>query len=135
VFKKQLAETFQKIFKVKKVSFDQPDPIALEQETLWIDVEDVTPLMKDGEAGAEVRGTAQIVAPGDKLPFGFLAKAIEKAPYSLTKDLFFYDYETSTRRYQNLVGRGFSFVYFFSTQYDPEIGSIESVEITLEESN
>lgn len=130
-----LAELFGKIFQVKKVSFDLPDPIAYEQETLFIDLESERPLMKQGVYGAELRGTASITGPSDKILMGFFAKAIETAKHPLTKDLFFYEVDKSTRRYRNIVQRSVSFVYFFSTQFDPAVGSIEEVEITVEESS
>lgn len=133
MFEKALEQTLKDIFKVTKVSFDQPDPEAYEQGVLFVDIEDVKPLMKAKVAGAEVRGTASLVGPSAKVPFGFLSKAIEQATAEQTKDLFFYDYETNTKRFRNIVQRGLSFVYFFSTQYDPDLGSITEVKVTLEE--
>ena len=69
----------------------------------------------------------------EKLPFGFFSKAIKNADDEDTRDLFFFDLENNSRVFRNIVQRGFSFVYFFDSQYDPKVGSITSVDITVTE--
>lgn len=129
MFEKELAEKFRQIFEVKKVSFDEPGP-AGEQDCLFINIELSRNTIRDGRQQARVAGSAVMIAQSDQLPFGFFSKKIAKADPALTKPLFFYDFEDNTKRYRNLVQRGFSFVYFFDGQYDPETGEITSVELS-----
>lgn len=131
MFEKQLETALKSIFRVKKVTYDQPGPNG-EQEVLFVEIEDVKPTIKNGRELAKVSGTCVMNAPADKLTFGFFARAIAQAPAAATKPFFFYEMETSTRRIQNIVQRGFSFIYFYDAQYDPDVGLITSVTITQE---
>lgn len=133
MFEKQLADDLHRIFKVKKVTYNQISESA-EQECLFVEVENVKNTISPPNQRAMVTGTAVMVGQNDKLPFGFYSKAIQEAGHDLTKSFFFYDLESNTRRYQNIVQRGFSFVYFFDGQYDPKVGIINEVEFTFEES-
>jgi hypothetical protein len=133
MFEKKLAEQLQKIFDVKKVSYDQPSPETYEQEALYVEIETSWNTFGKKRVRAKVTGNVTMVGPNDKIPFGFFSKAIHEADKSLTKDFFFFDIEVNTKRYQNLVQRGFSFVYFFDSQYDPDTGSITSVEFIQDE--
>ena len=132
MFETELKEKFQKIFELKKVTFDAPGE-SNEQDCLFIEVEHSKNVIKDGVVKAMVSGNCLMYSQNEKLPFGFFSKAIKQADQSLTKDLFFYEIESNNQRYRNLIKRGFSFVYFFSSQYDPKIGSITSVETNVEE--
>lgn len=137
MFEKELADKFQRIFGVKKVTYDTPELKAdavREQECLFIEIEDSTNQIKDGRAKAMVTGNAIMVARSEKLPFGFFSKSIKQADPVLTKDLFFFDIEKNVPRFRDIVQRGFSFVYFFDSQYDPAVGTITSVTTTIEES-
>lgn len=132
MFEKELSDKLKQIFNVKKVTYAAPSD-SREQDCLFIEVEDSRNAIKDGEALAMVSGNAVMFARNDKMPFGFFSKAIRQADPTLTKDLFFFDIEKNTLRYQDIVQRGFSFVYFFRSQYDPEVGSITSIDLTVEE--
>lgn len=132
MFETELKEKFQKIFELKKVTFDAPGE-SNEQDCLFIEVEHSKNVIKDGSVKAMVSGNCLMYSQHEKLPFGFFSKAIKQADQSLTKDLFFYEIESNNQRYRNLIKRGFSFVYFFSSQYDPKIGSITSIETNVEE--
>lgn len=132
MFEKELEDKFKKIFGIKKVSYDEPGENG-EQDCLFIQVENVRSNPKDGRIVARITGNAALIGPNDKLPFGFFSKCIGNAEREDLADLFFSDFETNTRRYRNLVQRGFSFVYFFDSQYDPETGSITGVTITVDE--
>lgn len=133
MFEKELAEKFKAIFPVKKVTYDVPGE-SREQDCLFIEVEQPKFTFKDGKAKAMVTGNAVMFGRLEDLTFGFFAKAIAKAPNALTKDLFFSDFEANTQRFRDIVQRGFSFTYFFNSQYDPAIGTITSVTTTVEES-
>ncbi len=133
MFEKELAEKFKAIFSVEEVDFDTPSE-SKEQNKLWIEIENPKFSFKDGKAVAMVTGNGIMFGRNDALTFGFFSKAIAKADNSLTKDLFFFDFETNTQRFRDLVQRGFSFTYFFNSQYDPATGTITSVDINIEES-
>ncbi len=133
MFEKQLSDALKKIFDVKKVTYDQPAPEATEQETLFVEIETSPNTFGKKRIRAKVTGNAVIIGPNDKIPFGFFSQAIRNAPKELTDLFFFFDIDTNTRRYGNLVQRGVSFVYFFDSQYDPDTGSITSVDFIYTE--
>ena len=126
MFKKELSEKLKGIFSVNKVSFDEPG-LSKEQECIFVEIEQSNNVIKDGVALARVTGKCVMFGQNDKLPFGFFSKKIKQADINLTKDLFFYDIETNTKLANNLVEFSFSFVYFFSGQYDPDMGTIDSI--------
>lgn len=132
MFESKLADTFKEIFKVKKVSYDQPGE-SLEQYCLWIEIEKADLRVKDGRVVGRVEGQTMLRGTSESMPFGFFAKAIREAEPALTKDLFFSDIESNSRSFKNIVQRGFSFVYLFNSQYDPKIGTITSVILNVEE--
>lgn len=131
MIEQKIEDHFKAIFGVKKVSFDEPGE-SHEQDCLFVEIENSRNQPKDGHLVAQVSGKAMMIATNDKLPLGFFSGKIDKAKEH-TKDFFFSDFETNTRRFRNLVQRGFSFVYFFDGQYDPDLGTIESVTITITE--
>ena len=127
-----LEAAFKKIFEVEKVVYDTPGE-SQEQKCIFIEIEDAQNRFKDGRALSKITGNAIMFGQNDKLKIGFFSKAIAKAPSEATKDLFFFDFEENSKRYQNIVQRSVSFVYFFDTQYDPETGKIESVQFITED--
>ena len=128
MFELALKQNLERIFDTKKVTFNAADPEALEQDTLFVDIERGSPRVKDGRVTAKVMGKAFIFAQNNKIPFGYFAKYIDKAPADLTAPFFFYDLEENLKVNINLVRRGFSFVYFFNGQYDPDLGNITSID-------
>lgn len=132
MFEKQLESKFLKIFNCKKVTFDQPGQ-SQEQEVLFVEIEVAKNIVKDGQVVSKISGSASMFGNNDKLTFGYFSKRIAKSDPDDTKSLFFYDIESNTKRFQNIVQRGFSFIYFFNSQFDPETGSIDSVTFTTEE--
>lgn len=132
MFESQLKSKLKEIFGIKKVTYDAPSE-ANEQECLFVEIVDVISGVKDTKALSKITGSAVLFGNADKLPFGFFAKRIKQARLQTTKDFFFYDLESNSRIYQNIVQRSFSFVYFFEEQYDPDQGTITSVEIDVEE--
>lgn len=129
MFEKALQETFERIFDFKKVSYQAPGE-SREQECLFVEVELCRPHVYDGGTRARVEGKASIYVEGDKLPFGYFQKCID-AHKADAKKIFFFNIEENARLYQNIVQRGFSFVYFFDSQYDPALGSITSINIEV----
>lgn len=132
MFEQALIEKFQKVFEVKKVTFDTPAPDDHEQETIFIEVALSKNVIKDGKAMARVQGKAYMFAEHEKLPYGFFSKAIKEHADD-TKDLFFYEIEENTKLHHNLSQRGFSFIYFFNSQYDPDLGTLNSIELEVSE--
>lgn len=126
MFEKALEEKLQSIFEIEKVSFDLPGE-SREQDCLFVQIENTKSIVRDGEVHARVTGKVALHAPSGRLPFGYFAKCIALHP-DLAKEIFFFDIEENTRLYDNIVQRGFSFVYFFNSQYDPAIGTITSIE-------
>lgn len=133
MFEKKLAETMKEIFDVKEVTFDTPGD-SREQNILWIEIEQPKFTFADKKVKALVTGKGTMYGRNDALTYGYFSKCIAKADNALTKDLFFSDFETNSNRFRDIVERGFSFTYFFNSQYDPDIGTITSVTTTVEES-
>lgn len=131
MFKADLKLKLQNIFGVNKVNFDAPGE-SVEQETLFIEIEKSMNSIKDGRVTAMIYGNAILAGPSDKIPFGYLSKRIKQAAEADTNNLCFFQLETNTRIFQNLIQLGFSFVYFFYSQYDPELGTITSVNTNIE---
>lgn len=131
MFEQSLKDSFKSIFQIDKVTYSQPSE-AKEQECIFVEIDSARPTIKDGRQICKVSGRAQVFAQNDKLPFGFFAKKIKQADSSLTRDFFFFDVEESAKVYQNLVQRSFSFVYFFNSQYDPDIGTMTGVDTSVD---
>lgn len=131
MFEEQMEKKLKRIFKVKKVSYDEPGD-SQEQDCLFINVENAMNKISRPKATSKVTGSAVMFANNEKLPFGYLSKCISEAEYEDVRHFHFSEIEDNTRRYQNIVQRGFSFVYFFSGQYDPKVGTITSVNLTEE---
>lgn len=127
MFENELKDKLKSIFLVSEVSFDQPSEVK-EQDKLWVDISDMKQTVKDGKVEGRIIGKAYMYGQSSKLTLGFFIQRIIKADSSLTKDFFFENLDSNTKYYQNLVERGFDFVYFFSGQYDPDIGTITRVE-------
>lgn len=129
----ELSEKLKRIFKIKKVSFDDPGD-AGEQECLFINVESAAPSVRDQSIRQKVSGACAMFGTNANLPIGYFSKCIQEADVADTKDFFFYELELNTRRFKDKVQRSFSFVYFFSSQYDPEKGTLNQIDFTTEES-
>lgn len=131
MFEQELADKLKTIFGAKKVTYAAAGK-SQEQECLFIEVEVANTDVRDGRVTGRVQGKAFMNAVAEKMPFGFFQKAIRLADPEIKKDLYFYEIENNTLLYDNIVQRGFSFSYFFNSQYDPATGSITSVDITVE---
>jgi hypothetical protein len=129
LFEQDLAGKLERIFGFDKVTFDQVSE-SREQEGVFIEIERARPTIKDGKQISYVQGRVRVFAQNDKLPYGYFLKFIRLADPEDTKDLFFFDMETNAGYFRNLTERSLSFVYFFSGQYDPSLGSITSIEIS-----
>ena len=120
----------ERIFDLK-VSFDEPGE-SNEQDTLFVEIIQNYTKVKDGRMTSRVEAQCSIYGPDDQIPIGFISKAIDRSEPVDRKDFFFFDLGQSSRLYQNIVQRSFSFIYFYSGQYDPEQGTITSTDINIE---
>jgi len=131
MFKKEMTEKLKAIFGVSKVTFDEPGD-SFEQDCIFIEVKDCKSNTGQGKASARVTGDIVVFSEHGKLPFGFFNKKIQQADTRHTKEFFFYDVDqepqASQARFVDIAERRTSFVYLYSAQYDPNQGSLTSVE-------
>jgi len=132
MFEKELANRLRLLFKIQKVTYDQPGE-SNEQNCIFVNVETPRIRFKDGRVLARVSGKITIQGNSESIPFGFLSKSYQEADSDLKKDIVFLNMEQNEKYYRNLVQRTCDFVYFFSTQYDPSMGTITSVTTNVEE--
>ncbi len=125
----ELKEKFATIFGFKSTRLEAPSD-SHEQECLFIEIDKISSSPKDGVYKAMASGKISAYAQGEKLPLGYFYKRLRNADKELTKDLFFWGGEESKLITNNIVMRSLTFNYFFTSQYDPEIGNIESIEIS-----
>lgn len=131
MFRRALQEKMQKIFGFEKVTYASPSD-EFEQDTLFIEINQPRTRTSEGKVFAKVTGQIVVFSQDNKMPYGFFHKRIEKAGHELTKDVFFFDVdvnqENSPARMQNISERRTSFVFFFTAQYDPNIGELTTLE-------
>ncbi len=144
MFRKQLEADARAIFGVKKTTFLAVDPASPEQDCLFIEAHSVSTRAhgKDRFSGI-VKGALVMFSQEGRLPYGFFGKAIEKAPQSITKSFFFEQENdvsaksltgvtTTSASIQNLHERRVGFTYLFDTQYDPDRGEMNELDLSLE---
>jgi hypothetical protein len=132
MFEASLEGQLKRIFRAKKVTFDKPGE-SQEQEGLFVDIQKAKTKIRDGKEIALVQGTIHVFARADKLKYGFFAKALNEAKPADTKQLFFFNFEENKGTYQDICERSLDFIYFFDGQYDPALGSITSIELSVAE--
>lgn len=123
----KLKKDLETIFGVK-ATYDAASPEAREQDKLFVELETPFSNFVDGKVNMRVSGTAKIFAENNKIPINFFAAAVARADHDFVKNFFFSEMDENTTLFRNLVQRSFSFVYFFSGQHDPDLGSIESIK-------
>jgi len=133
MFEKQLSSQLKRIFDFDKVSFDRPGE-SQEQEAVFIEVETAACKIKDKRQIARVTGKVHVFASLDKLPYGYFTKKIAEADVADVQGLFFYNFEENKGTYRNITERSMSFLYLFDSQYDPAIGIINQVNLSIAES-
>lgn len=131
MFEKALASKLEKIFKLKRVDFALPSE-SQEQDVIFVQIDDPHVRVKDQKQVARVEGRFQVFAAHGKMPHGYFARSIAEADPAVTKDFFFSDIDESAGTYRDLDVRSARFVFFYSSQYDPEQGTINQVEIQVE---
>jgi hypothetical protein len=131
VFETELRAKFQRIFGIRKMSFDRPGE-SQEQEGGFIEITNVRPNFREARQIAHVQGTLHVFANSDKMPFGYLAKRIEHADPADKRALFFQT-EENRGTFGNIVERSMSFVFLFDSQYDPALGTLNELNTTVVE--
>jgi hypothetical protein len=114
------------------VTLDSPGETK-EQDTLFVKIDECKSRIREARHSARVLGQIIVFSNHQKLPLGFFAKQIEAADPSLTKDFFFFEMEESIGGLMNLCERSCKFVFLFDDQYNPELGEINEVELTITE--
>jgi hypothetical protein len=127
-----LTEKLKRIFKLDKVSFDLPGE-SQEQEGIFIAVERDHAKVVDKREIHRVQGKLSIFASSNKLPFGYLAKAIAAARAEDVRPLFFFNFEENKGTIGKICERSLEFIFLFDSQYDPNLGTITSVNLSMTE--
>jgi hypothetical protein len=135
VFRDDILKSIHQIFGFKKTTFDAPSD-SFEQDTCFVNIERSNTRASSKVIYAKARGHLTVYSQANKLTFGYFNKRIEKADPELTKKFFFFDIdidiENSPSRVQNIHERRVSFDYFFSGQYDPNKGSLTTIDWSLD---
>lgn len=134
MFEKQLAAQLKRIFDLDKVSFDRPGQ-SQEQEAVFVEIESARARVKDKRQIARVTGTLRIFAQAEKLPYGYITKAIAAADPADTRGLFFYNFEENKGTFRNIAERSAQFLYLFDSQFDPNVGTLNQVNLSVSESS
>lgn len=130
-FETAMTSSLKRIFGIKKVTFDLPGETQ-EQECLFVQVTKAVPKIMDRLEHYRVEGAIRVFVNSDKMPYGFFSKAIDRAPKADKSQFYFFEQETNEGTYRNISERTISFVYFYDGQYNPEIGEMESIDLTTE---
>ncbi len=88
--------------------------------------------MKDGRQVAKVDGSIRAFGTHAKFPHGYFGRCIGDADPRDTRGLYFTDIDESAGTHVDLDVRSARFVYFYSSQYDPDQGIINEVQINIE---
>ena len=134
MFKAKLKEQLTRILDLDKVSFDLPGE-SQEQEAVFIEVQSAKTRLRDGVQIALVRGTIHIFANSDKLPYGYASKRLAEARPEDTKKLFFFNFEENKGTFRNIVERSIDFLYLFESQFDPAVGELTSIDLSIAETS
>lgn len=130
-FDQILASRIQKIFDLKRVTYDRPSE-HMEQECAFLEIRNVRARVRDGRETAQVQGMLHVLAQAEKMPMGYLAKRIDAAEPADKRD-FFFQTEESRGTFRNIVERSLEFVFLYDAQYDPDQGQLTAVTLNTTE--
>lgn len=131
MFKKSLSAKLKRIFDIDKVSYDEPSE-SQEQEALFVLVEKSKNTIKEKKEIAFVQGKVLVFGSADKMPYGYFSKKIQEADAADTRDLFFYDAEENKGTFKGIAERSMSFIYLYENQYNPERGTMTSINLDMQ---
>jgi hypothetical protein len=131
MFEKDLEEKLTRIFKLKRVEFSPPSE-SQEQGILFVQIDRANSKVRDTEYYARVTGRLSAFADAEKMPHGYFARCIAKAEPADTKDFFFSEIDESAGTIKEIDVRTASFTFIFSSQFDPDQGTINSINLDTE---
>lgn len=129
MYKKALQAKLKRIFDVDKVSFDMPSE-SQEQDCIFIEIDESDDVIKDGSQTSKVTGKIKMFGELERMPFGYFAKKIREANPDDTKSLFFFK-EINLGTFANIAERTVNFIFLFDSQYDPDLGTITSITLSV----
>jgi hypothetical protein len=128
MFQAALETKLKAIFDIPKVEFGLMGD-AREQKCLFVEIDRSRNVIKEGIQRSRVTGRLVMNAQAGALPYGYFSKCIERADKDLKRDFFFFDLEENVLTFRDNVQRSLAFVFFFVGQYDPEAGTITSINL------
>lgn len=126
-----MEEQLQRIFDLKKVTFDKPSD-SHEQRAIFVQMEKADIRIRDKREIANARGVLHVFAPNDEMPYGYFAKKIAEAKPEDTAGWFFGP-EEPVGVIRNVLQRRMDFQFLFDGQYDPNVGRLESITLSVTE--
>lgn len=131
MFEKSLEDKLQNIFKLKRVDFRLPSE-SQEQNVLFVAIDQAPTRVKDGRQVAKVSGSIRAFGTHTDFPHGYFGRCIGDAGDDVIRGLYFTDIDESAGTYADLDVRSARFVFFYDSQYDPDQGTINEVNIDIE---
>lgn len=129
-----MRDQLKRIFDLDKVTYDVPGE-SREQEAAFIEVTQARCRVREKLGTARVTGKLHVFANLDKLPYGYFSKCIAAADPEDVKPFVFYDFEENKGTIRNIAERSLGFLYFFHGQYDPNVGTLSSINLSYAESD
>ncbi len=77
-------------------------------------------------------GDITVYADSGRMPFGYFTKKLNQADLEDTRG-FFFGPEENVDTYRGIDQRQFSFTFLYDSQYDPAIGTITSIDLSVTE--
>lgn len=132
MFKKELIKRLDAIFQLKQGSTFNAPSAEFEQEKLFVNVTGVVSQPRNKKICFKVEGFLQFFSQHEKIPFGYMQRALETASYENTAGLFLFQVDqeiaNSQARMVNLSERRAQFVFLYSIDFNPNQGSLSSLE-------
>jgi len=129
MFKKNMKAKLERIFDVHKVTFDKPGSTK-EQNILFVELSEPKMRVRKKTAVGKVSGVLRIFNPGTKMPFGWWQQQLHKCVAADQRDFHFHNFDKSEQVTGDIVERSCEFTYFFSEQFDPKSGLINSITLS-----
>lgn len=126
MIEQQLQKDIKELFEFKQVTLDAPSE-SLEQDKLFVEVEQNDTRLKDGLMTGRLRGRIKCYASNDKIPFGYFNKKIQEHK-TLSNKFVFFEIDRNNPIFRDKVERSVGFIYFFSGQYDPDLGTLNTLK-------
>lgn len=138
MFEKDLKARLERIFGIRKTTYDAPDYDAPEQDALFVEIATARSRMSNKAGGrqtAVVDGALIVFSQAERMPYGFFAKRVEQAAPADTRPLIFereVDLPDSPARKMNLHERRVGFRFLYDSQYDPSRGDLTTLTMDFE---